>query len=261
MLDIPKEISETFKQIGLDRAESQVYFALLRNGIMGIQEITNVVKLPRSSIHLACENLLKSGVIKTSAKGKRRSFYLEKPKDIENIIQYEENIINKNKSLINSIIPKLNTIYAFSQEIEPIEIEELRGEDGFIETYYRALNQPANSEILRIGGDTRLFVSQKEKLKKYGQVRMKKKIYTKLLLPDYELSKREIEEAKFKMREVHILNKEIFDPKIQMSIWQENTAFTIWDKGLHSIIIKNKSISDALKQLYKIAWDKGISEV
>ena len=63
------------------------------------------------------------------------------------------------------------------------------------------------------------------------------------------------------MREVRILNKEIFDPKIQMSIWQENIAFTIWDKGFHSIIIKNKSISDALKQLYKIAWDKGSSEV
>lgn len=258
MLDIPKEINETLKAIGLDRAESQAYFSLLKRGAMGIQEITEEVKLPRSSVQLACENLLKRNVFKMSISGKRRSFFIEKPKDIENFIKYEENIINKNKSSINLIVPKLNTIYAFSQEIEPIEIEELQGEDGFIETYYRSLDQPINSETLRIGGDTRLFLIQKEKLKKYTETRRKKKIYTKLLLPDYELSKKEKEEAKFKMRDVHILNKEIFDPKIQMSIWLENTAFTVWDKGFHTVIIKNKSIADTLKQLYQIVWKQGI---
>jgi len=257
MIDVPKEIYETLKTIGLDRAESQVYFSLLKNGIMGIQEITDEVKLPRSSVHLACENLLKKNVLKMSVSGKRRSFYIEKPKDIENFIKYEENIINSNKASINTIIPKLNMVYAFSQEIEPIEVEELQGEDGFIETYYRSLNQPINSETLRIGGDTRLFIVQKEKLKDYTEKRKKKKIYTKLLLPDYELSINEQKDAKFKMRDVHILNKEIFDPKIQMSIWQGNTAFTVWDKGYYTIIIKNKAISETLKQLYMIAWGQG----
>lgn len=257
MLDIPKEINETLKTIGLDRAESQVYFSLLKRGIMGIQEITDEIKLPRSSVHLACENLFKKNVLKMSVVGKRRGFYVEKPKDIENYIKYEENIINRNKSSINAIIPKLNTIYAFSQNIEPIEVEELQGEDGFVETYYRSLNQPINSEILRIGGDTRLFIVQKEKLKDYTEKRKKKKIYTKLLLPDYDLSIDEQKDARFKMRDVHILNKEIFDPKVQMSIWQENTAFTVWDKGYYTIIIKNKAISETLKQLYMIAWGQG----
>jgi len=257
MIDVPKEIDEVLKTIGLDRAESQVYFSLLKNGIMGIQEITDEVKLPRSSVHLACEKLFKKNVLKISIEGKRRNFYIEKPKDIENYIKYEENIINKHKASINTIIPRLNTVYALSQDIEPIEIEELQGEDGFIETYYRSLNQPINSETLRIGGDSRLFIVQKEKLNNYRKTRRKKKIYTKLLLPNYDLSIDEQKDAKFKMRDVHILDKEIFDPKIQMSIWQENTAFTVWDKGLHTIIIKNKAISYTLKQLYMIAWEQG----
>ena len=256
MLEIPQEINKTLREIGLDRTESQVYFLLLKKGILNIQDITNHLKLPRSSVHLACENLLLRNVIKFSMIGKRRNFYVEKPKDINNFISYEENIINSNKLAISSILPKLNTIYITSQEIEPIDIEELKGEEGFIKTFYNSLNQPPNSETLRIGGSPSAFIVGREQLKKYSRERMKRKIYTRLLIPDSEFSKTEIKEAKFKMRRVGILDKDIFDPKIQMSIWQENTAITVWDKGLHSIIIKNKSIADTFRQLFEIAWSQ-----
>ncbi len=256
MLEIPQEINKTLREIGLDRTETQVYFLLLKNVSMGIQEITDILKLPRSSVNLACKNLEKRNVLKTSFSGKRVSFYLEKPSDINNYINFEEDIINSNKLAVKSIISKINNICAISQGNEPIEIEELQGEEGFIETYNRSLEQEKNGELLRIGGDTRKFIPQKEKLKDYNEKRKKKKIYTKLLLPDYELCLEEKEKAKFNMREVGILNKDIYDPKIQLSIWQDNTAMTVWDKGFHSIIIKNKAIADTLKQLFLIAWNK-----
>jgi DNA-binding transcriptional regulator GbsR (MarR family) len=256
MLEIPQEINKTLREIGLDRTEIQVYFLLLKNISMGIQEITDTIKLPRSSVSLACKNLEKRNVLKTLYSGKRVSFYLEKPSDINNYINFEEDIINSNKLAVKSIISKVNNIYAISQENEPIEVEELQGEEGFIETYYRSLEQSSNNETLRIGGDSKLFIIHKKKLIEYTKKRKKRKIYTKLLLPNYEHSKEEQEEAKFHMREVGILNKDIYDPKIQLSIWQDNTAMTVWDKGLHSIIIKNKAIAETLKQLYLIAWNQ-----
>ena len=260
MIEIPKEIHEKLKDIGLDRTESQVYFLLLKTGIMGIQDITEQLKLPRSSVHLACENLLTRNVLKLSIIGKRRRFYVENPKDIENFIKHKQNIIDLNRLSILSILPKLNTIFITSQNIEPITIEELKGEDGFVETYYRSLNQPPNSETLRIGGDPSLFVVGRDKLQEYSVKRRKNKIYTNLLLPDYRFSNEELKDAKFKMREVRVLKKELFNPKSQLSIWQDNTALTVWDKGLHSVIIKNKAIADTLKQLYKLAWNQAEKE-
>jgi len=254
MIEITKEIKNVLSEIGLDRTESQVYILLLKKGLFSIQEISNELKLPRSSVHLACENLLSRGVIKISKTGKRRNFYIEKPKDIENFINYQENKIQTNKLAISSVLSQLTALYVTSKETEPIDIEELEGEDGFVETYYRALRQPKNSEVLHFGGDPSIFTRGRSRIKKYTEKRMKKKIYSRLLLPNYEFSKNEIKEAKFKMREVRILKKEIFNPKVNASVWQDHIAITIWDKGLHSVIIRNKAIADFMKQLFEIAW-------
>lgn len=254
MLEIPTEIRKTLNNIGLDRAEQQVYMMLLNKNMLAISDLTREVRLPRSSIHLACENLLAKGVIKVLISGKRRNFYIENPKDIRQFIEHKEKEVAIQRISIDSILPKLNALYAVSQESEPIEIEELQGEDGFVEIFYRSLDQDKNGEVLRFAGDPDNFTVAREKLKKYREERMKKKIYTRLLQPESPSSKQEIKEAAFKMRETRILPKEIYNPKVQMSTWGDNTAITVWDKGLHSIIIKNKAISDTVKQLFEIAW-------
>lgn len=256
MIEIPQEIKNALNKIGLDRAEQQVFMALIKQNMLGIQEITNKVNLPRSSVHLACESLLFKNVIKVHLSGKRRSFYIEKPTDIQKIIEYKEKKLFAEKLNLDEVLPKITSIYAISQEIEPIDIEEFQGEDGFIETFYRSLDQEKNGEVLRFGSESEYFTIAREKLKKYSEKRMKKKIYAKLILPDSPLAKEEVREAKFKMRETRVLPKNIYDPKVQMSTWTDHIAITVWDKGLHSVIIRNKSIADTLKQIFNIAWEK-----
>lgn len=254
MIEIPREIRKTLSDIGLDRAQSQVYMLLLKKGLMGIQDITNELKLPRSSVHLACEGLLAKGVAKIKISGRRRSFYVENPKDIENFVTHEENELKTRKLALNSILPRLNALYAVAQESEPIDIEELDGEDGFVETFNQSLNQGKNSEVLRFGGDPALFTIARDRLAKYREARVKKNIYTRMLQPKSHLSEGEIKDARFKNREVRILEKEIYDPKVQASVWGDSMAITVWDKGLHSVIIRNKAIAGFMKQLFEIAW-------
>ncbi|MFA6920084.1 MAG: helix-turn-helix domain-containing protein [Candidatus Paceibacterota bacterium] len=254
MIEIPQEIKKTLNEIGLDRTESQVYVLLLKKGLLSIQEITKELSLPRSSVHLACEGLLARGVAKVSMSNKRRSFYIEQPKDIEKFLIYEENELTSKKSALNSILPKLTAIYAVAKESEPIDVEELQGENGFVETFYRSLNQPKNSEVLRFGSDPDLFTIARDRLVKYREQRMKKKICSRLLQPESHLSTEEIKDARFKMREVRVLPKEFYDPKLQMSTWADNVAITVWDKGLHSVIIRNKAIADFIQQIFEIIW-------
>ncbi len=256
MIEIPQEIKKTLKDIGLDRTESQVYILLLKKNLLGIQDITDELKLPRSSVHLACESLLDRGVLKVSVSGKRRSFYVEQPKDIQQFIEYKEKEVEMQKLLLDSILPKLTALYATNQGSEPIDIEELQGEDGFIETFYRSLNQPKGGEVVRFTGNPEQFTVMREKLKGYREQRMKKKIYARLLQQDSPFSKEEIKNARFKMREVRTLPKELYNPSVQMSIWADHTAITVWDKGLHSVIIRNKALADTMKQIFEISWLK-----
>ncbi len=256
MLEIPQEIKQVFTQIGLDRAESQVYIALLKKNFLSIQELTNEVKLPRSSVHLACENLLAKGVLRVSKTGKRRDFYIENPKNIESFIQSKEYELIAQKTALTSVLPKLSAIQAVSQESEPIEIQELQGEDGFVETFYQSLNQKKGGEVLRFAGDPEKFTVARDRLKKYREDRVKKKIYTRLLQPQSPYAEEEIKDALGKMREVRILPKELYNPSTQMSVWGDKTAITVWDKGLHSVVITNKALASTMKQLFEIAWIK-----
>ena len=97
MLQIPEEIKNTLGNIGLDRTEMQVYMMLLKKNLLTIQQLTDELSLPRSSVHLACENLLEKGVLKVSVTGKRRNFYIEHPKDIGHALEQEENKIKSNR--------------------------------------------------------------------------------------------------------------------------------------------------------------------
>lgn len=256
MIQIPQEIKQVLNDIGLDRAESQVYVILLKKGLLSVGDITKELKLPRSSVHLACENLIVKGVIKVSITGKRRNFYIEHPKDIENFLKQQENSISSKKIALSEILPRLIATYSAEQGSEPIDIEELRGEDGFVEVFYRSLNQSKNSEVLRFGADPIVFTVARERLAEYREQRMKKKIFTRLLLPESEHSKEEIKDARFKMRDVRILPKEIYNPNVQASIWGDNVSLTVWDKGLHSVVIRNKAIAEFAKQMFEIAWNK-----
>jgi DNA-binding transcriptional regulator GbsR (MarR family) len=260
MIQIPQEVKDTFKEIGLGIAEQQVYVLLLQKGMLSIQEISNQLKFPRSSVHLACEELLKMGVVKVSVTGKRRSFYIENPKSIENFIEFKENDLKSKKLSLNSILPRLTAMYAISQDDEPIDIDELQGEEGFIKVFYSSLDQAKGGEVLRFGGDPTLFTVGRDQLKKYREERIKKSIFTRLLQPESPESDFEIKDARFKMREVRVLDKELYDPKINASVWGDNVAITVWDKGLHSIIIRNKAIAGFMKQLFEIAWERAKKE-
>lgn len=254
MLDIPKDIKETLANIGLDRAEQQVYILLLKRGVLSIAEITKELALPRSSVQLACETMLERGVVKVVATGKRRSFYVEHPNDVESFITYEENELKARKLALHTILPRLTALHAIAQDAEPIDIEELSGEDGFVEIFYRSLNQKKSGEVLRLGGDPALFTVGRDRLKKYREERMKKKIFSRLLLPYFDGADEEIKDARFKMREMRFLDTSLYDPHVHASIWGDCFAITVWDKGLHSTIIRNKAIAAFMRQLFEIAW-------
>lgn len=254
MLEIPQEIKQTLKDIGLDRTESQVCVLLLKKNMLSIAEITSELKLPRSSVQLACEHLLERGVLKVSISGKRRNFYIEHPKAINNYISFEENKLNIKKSSLESIIPRLTSLFPTALGAEPIEVEHLQGEDGFVETFFRSLKQPKDSEIVRFGGDPEFFTVAREELKVYRQERVKKKIFVRMLQPKTRYSDEEEKEAKYKMREVRFLAKEVFDPKVNISVWQDKVSITVWDAGLHSSIISNKAFADFMRSMFEIAW-------
>ena len=100
----------------------------------------------------------------------------------------------------------------------------------------------------------------RDRLKGYGVARRKKHINARHLISESPMAEDEILESRVKGRETRILPKNIFNPKLHFSMWKDHVTFTIWDQGLHTVIITNKSIADFMKMMFEIAWSGAKSE-
>ncbi len=257
MLQISQEITQKLKAVGFDTAEQQVIFHLFQNGSSSVANIAKNVKLPRSTIHLAVENLLQQGVIQTSQSGKRRVIYIEKPEKIRKIIEHKQEEIHKKQEILESVLPDLRTLFSLQGKGEKIDIEHFEGESGFVETFWRSLDQEKGGEILRIAGDVETFTVARQHLKEYGVKRRKKKILARHIITESPLADEEIREAPLKQRDVRVISKNLIDPKVHIAIWKNHVSFTVWDTNLQSIIITNPSIYNFMKSVFEVLWIQG----
>lgn len=257
MIQINQEIYQKLKIVGFNSAEQQVIFYLFQNGASTIANIAKHVKLPRTTIHLAVENLLKQDIIQSSQSGKRRVVYIEKPEKIRKIIEHEQKEVNKRQEILESVLPNLRTLFSLRGEGERIDIEHFEGESGFVETFWRSLDQKKGSEILRIAGDVETFTVARQHLKEYGVKRRKKKIFARHIITESPLADDELREAPLKQRDVRVISKNLIDPKVHIALWENHVCFTVWDTKLHSIIITNPSIYSFMKSVFEILWIQG----
>ncbi len=254
MLEIPQELKRNLKEIGFNMAEQQIIFYLFKYGLSNIADIAKGVGLSRSTIHLGVEQLLERKVIAVTILGKRRMVYIEKPEKLRKFVEYEQSEAQKKLTNLESLLPELRTFFALGGDSEKIDVEFLEGEDGFIETFFRSLDQEKGGEVLRISGDTETFTVARDKLKGYGVARRKKKIMARHIITESPMAEDEVLESRIKGRETHVISKSILNPNLHLSIWKNHVTFTIWDEGLHSIIITNRSIYEFMKMMFEIAW-------
>ncbi len=254
MIEIPQGIRQTLKDIGLDSAQQQVVFYLFKHGVSSIADIALGVTLPRSTVHLAVDHLLQRQVLASTTLGKRRMVYIEKPERIRKVVEQEQLEVSKKMSALEDILPELRTFFALRGKSEKIDIEQLEGEDGFIETFFRSLDQEKGGEVLRISGDTETFTVARDRLKAYGAARRKKKITARHIITESPGAEEEVAESFAKNRETRVISKKILSPNIHLSLWKNHVAFTIWDQGLQSVIITNKSMYDFMKMVFEIVW-------
>lgn len=254
MIEIPQKVKQSLKGIGFDTAQIQVVFFLFKTGISTIADIAAGVDLPRSTIHLGVESLIERGVLGVVLSGKRRTVYIENPEKMRKFLEHEQLRTKKKLSELDLLMPELRSFFTLRSDTEKIDIEQLSGEDGFVEVFYRSLDQSKNGEVLRFSGEAEKFTVARDRLKDYRDLRMKKNITARLLMTDSPQTEMEKQEAKTKFREVRSLPRAIFNPNVNISLWTNHVAITIWDSGLHSVIITNASIADFMRMMFELAW-------
>ncbi len=250
------EIKDSLKKLGFSKAEIDIYLTLLPGGSLSIQNLAQTTKLPRTTIVLALDKLLSENIISYYLKGKRKYFLIKNTHQLLNLLTRKESEIYLKKLQIEKIIPELDALH-YLKEQSGIETELLKGEVGFKKVYDETLKQKRGGEILRFGLDPKIFTILPDFLKDYVKRKNKKLITTKLILPliDPEFIKALKADNKKDLRELRVLDKNLYNPLGNIAIWDNCVAFIAWDKVIHILLVKNKLFYQMMKMIFLTCWN------
>jgi sugar-specific transcriptional regulator TrmB len=242
------KIEQILKKFGFSENETRVYLASLEMGLASAQEVAKKAGLKRTTTYSVLAYLVNRGIVgKTIVKNKTR-FVAEPPEKLLNLIaEIKENV--------SKAMPQLEAIYNKS-ETKP-KITFFEGENAIHNVYEDTLKEKPK-EILE--WNTNAFFERFPKDYNYIEKRTALGIKARRIAGEGSLwatKHRGLDQKE--LAETAIVSKDIFDPQIEVNIYNNKVAFMNYAENM-SVIIESKAIADAMKQAYELSW-KGATKL
>lgn len=233
----------TLQQIGLNEKQAKIYLACLELGETSIKEIAKKAEIKRTTIYDIIDEMINSGYIKITTKGKKKRFIAINPDDLKIIIR-------KKEAMLAQILPDLKAISNIGG-IKP-KILFYEGIDGLKKTYDDTLGY-RNEKMYQWASSDTLNIIGEEWLNNYIKRRVKKKIKALCVASDSEEIRQFKRLDKEQLREIRIIDPKKFPFKIEINIYGNRVAM-ISARDKIGIIIESEPIVNTLKMIFKLCW-------
>lgn len=250
IMQIP-ELAKKLQSLGLTDKEARVYVAALFLGPSPVQKIGEQAGVNRATTYVILDQLADFGLVSQSNEGKKTVFIAEEPEALDKLFDIQLRQIEARKQELKKVLPELKK----SQRVEDVNAPSVRfyrGIEGIkaINAYAYKKERDEHliyamsnyDEVLKIFPDILKFNPQK---------RLKKKISSKVI---YSFESGEIKTDPKLLRETKKVSSPI---KADINLHEKTASFLTYngDKSV-GIILENKEIVEALRQLFEMAWDK-----
>jgi len=128
---------QQLQELGLTKGESKVYEALLTLGPSTIGPILKKSGVAYSKIYQILNRLVDKGLASFILREKTRHFSAVEPTRIRDYIEKQEQLLNKNKTMFEKLLPELEKLKLFIGKRE--EAEVFIGEKGMMAAYEHLL--------------------------------------------------------------------------------------------------------------------------
>ena len=250
-----KTISEYLSSIGLDEKEVQVYIISMRLGTTRVTQIAKRCKLPRSTVHYICDQLVEKQLMRLSRKGNIKSFTAESPESIRYLLGAQRDQINYKEEELNIMLPELERIYNPHTILPKVTYYE--GVEGIIKMFEDVLE--ANTPLL---GATSITNDIHPEILNYLEKKYipKRKALKNMVWAIYNDNPktREYQKMDKEMNRISLLVPEkdfpfnscchIYDGKVVFYSFNEN--------DITGVMIKNSIIYETQTSLFKLAWER-----
>lgn len=237
------EIKQVLEQLGLKDKKADVYLSALELGSATVIEIAKKAGIKRTTCYDILFDLIKSGLVFETSKGKKRLFIGEDPEKIKKDLE------NKEK-LFSDILPHLKSIYNVSG-VKP-KIRFYEGKEGLKEVYDDILKY--SGELLAFASEDVLRILGKEWLEGYVKRRVEKNISVRAIVPEAEMirdfiSKRET------LSTIKFINREKYPFSIEINIYGHQKVALMSSKEGVGLIIEGGEIYKTMKSIFELLWD------
>jgi sugar-specific transcriptional regulator TrmB len=225
-----------------------VYIALLELGDATVADIATKTKLKRTTVYNILPELIAEGFIKTALIKKKKKYYVDDPRIINQQIE-------EKAKKIQELIPELQAIHNILPYKPKITFYE--GLDGLKKAYQDvADNCNAGDTILSyVGtGDLEKFVPKKI-ANYYIQERIQKRVKNKIIAFKTDTSVKWKNSAGDELREIKLVENESANFNADMKLYKNKVLFLSYRENCLGVIIESKEISNMLKSAFEIMWN------
>ena len=235
------------EKLGLSQKEAKLYLVSLEAGPATIAKLAQKSGLKRGTIYEFLDEMLEKGLLEVIIYGKRRLYRGVEPKKLEKII-------DRQKEILNSLLPDLALLTSNSQEKPKIRFYE--GKSGILAAYYEILDLPSKSEVLGFSTFEGIYkIFPENSINNYIQRRVVKNIRQKLIMPSDKFGENHIADNVNELRETILIPKEKFPITNEINIYQNKVAIISLGEEKVGVIIESKQIADTQRAIFNLLWD------
>jgi sugar-specific transcriptional regulator TrmB len=235
----------TLKQIGLSEKQAKIYLASLELGETTIKEIAKKAEIKRTTIYDLIDELLESGLIKQTIKGRKKKFIAASPEELQLLIK-------KREVLLSQIIPTLNLMRSTNKTKPKISFYE--GRTGLMEIYADTLKY--SGDILAFASDDVAKILGTDWAEHYIKQRVNKRIYYKGIIAQSTLiEKKFTSKNQVQLRSTKIIDNKKYPLSNEIMVYGHQKIAIISAKDAMGIVIKSAEIYLTQKSIFELLWD------
>ncbi len=242
------------EEIGLEKAEIQVYLALLELGTITTGPLIEKSKVPSSRIYTVLQQLIEKGLVSHTTSKNTKYFQAASPEQLKEVIQIQKNKLTKKEKALSPIIKELKQKFTQTQtqqkEQKTQTFEGIKGIKTALENVLNILNKGDTFIVFgapRIGNE-RLHAYFND----FHKRRAKKGINYKVLY-DYDAKEFGEERKKYKLTKVKYLKKGMNTPSV-FWLFKDYVALIVFSEEPIALVIKNKQISESFIAYFDYMW-------
>lgn len=243
------------EKIGLTGGEIKVYGALLEIGESTKTRLAKKSEVSPSKVYDITNRLIRKGIISCVKKKGILYFKAGDPIRLKDFIKKKEDEIDREKKVVDEILPMLRHKYEAAQA--DIDIEVFHGWAGLKTAFLTIENSMGKKDVsLVFGASIGLAPKQGDVFWKQHQTRVEKKGFKVKIIFNEDMKAGKVNRHEYydlhSVHEVRYLHQETMN---EFYIYKDHVLTLISLKKPIGILIKNKETVDAFRKFFKSMWE------